>query len=200
LSGRNSGGAARRLSAGDCFGTNWGADLGELPVTQAGQAGENIVIDAAGPATMAFEKLVALIRDAVGARAVILHVPPPVVGVAARALGLLVRDVVLTPDEIDGLMAGLLVSDEPPLGKISFSDWLNHSGGSVGSGYANELRPTSPPTDAATRRSRRARRYARGEFEDGIALAVRALSGAARPRASVEGRVSRGGVDATGRP
>jgi NADH dehydrogenase len=51
-----------------------------------------------------------------------------------------VRDVVLTPDEIDGLMAGLLVSDEPPLGEISFSDWLDHTGGSVGRRYANELR------------------------------------------------------------
>jgi NADH dehydrogenase len=108
--------------------------------TQAGQAGDNIVIDAAGPETMAFEKLVALIRDAVGARAVILHVPPPVIGVAARALGLLVRDVVLTPDEIDGLMAGLLISHQPPLGEISFTAWLDHSGGSVGRRYANELR------------------------------------------------------------
>jgi NADH dehydrogenase len=108
--------------------------------TQAGQGDDDIVIDAAGPETMAFEKLVALIRDAVGARAVILHVPPPVMGVAARALGLLVRDVVLTPDEIDGLMAGLLVSDEPPLGEISFSAWLDHSGGSLGPRYANELR------------------------------------------------------------
>jgi NADH dehydrogenase len=108
--------------------------------TQAGQAGENTVIDAAGPETMAFEKLVALIRNAVGARAVILHVPPSIMGVAARALGLLMRDVVLTPDEIDGLMAGLLVSDQPPLGTISFSDWLDHSGGSVGRRYANELR------------------------------------------------------------
>jgi NADH dehydrogenase len=108
--------------------------------TQAGQAGENIVIDAAGPETMTFEKLVGLIRDAVGARAVILHVPPPVMGVAARALGLLVRDVVLTRDEIDGLMAGLLVSDEPPLGKLTFSGWLADRGGSVGRRYANELR------------------------------------------------------------
>jgi NADH dehydrogenase len=108
--------------------------------TQAGQARDNTVIDAAGPETMTFEKLVALIRDAVGAHAIILHVPPPVMGVAARALGLLMRDVVLTPDEINGLMAGLLISNEPPLGKTSFSDWLDHTGRSVGHRYANELR------------------------------------------------------------
>jgi hypothetical protein len=43
----------------------------------------------------------------------------------ARALGLLVRDVVLTPDEIKGLTAGLLVSHHPPSGHIAFTEWLN---------------------------------------------------------------------------
>jgi NADH dehydrogenase len=61
-------------------------------------------------------------------------------GLAARALGFVMRNVVLTPDEIDGLMAGLLVSHEPPLGKMAFSDWLDHCGESVGRRYANELR------------------------------------------------------------
>ena len=65
--------------------------------------------------------------------------PAPIMGLAARALGLLVRDVVLTPDEIDGLMAGLLVSDAPPLGEIAFSEWLEQIRGSVGRSYANEL-------------------------------------------------------------
>jgi hypothetical protein len=51
----------------------------------------------------------------------------------------LVRDVVLTPDEIKGLMAGLLVSREPPLGQIAFSDWLDEHNASVGRAYANEL-------------------------------------------------------------
>lgn len=108
--------------------------------TGAAEAGADRVIDAAGPETMAFDELVALIRTATGARARIVHVPVSVMGLAARALGLVVRDVVLTPDEIDGLMAGLLVSSEPPLGEIAFSEWLGHSGGSVGRRYANELR------------------------------------------------------------
>jgi uncharacterized protein YbjT (DUF2867 family) len=108
--------------------------------THAARAGANPVIDAAGPEIMAFDELVALIRAATGARALILHVPAPIMGLAARALGLFVRDVVLTRDEIDGLMAGLLVSDEPPLGEIAFSQWLGHNGESVGRRYANELR------------------------------------------------------------
>jgi uncharacterized protein YbjT (DUF2867 family) len=107
--------------------------------TDAARPGVDRVIDAAGPETMAFDELVALIRGATGSHARIVHVPAPVMGLAARALGLLVRDVVLTPDEIDGLMAGLLVSDEPPLGEIAFSEWLEQSGGSRGRRYANEL-------------------------------------------------------------
>jgi uncharacterized protein YbjT (DUF2867 family) len=108
--------------------------------TDAARVGANIVIDAAGPETLAFDELVALIRGATGARTPIVHVPAPIMGLAARALGLLVRDVVLTSDEIDGLMAGLLVSHEPPLGQIAFSAWLEHSRESVGRRYANELR------------------------------------------------------------
>jgi uncharacterized protein YbjT (DUF2867 family) len=107
--------------------------------TDAARGAGDLVIDAAGPETMAFDEVVALIRRAVGARALVVHVPAAVMGVASRVLGLLVRDVVLTPDEIEGLMAGLLVSHEPPLGRIAFSDWLDDSRESVGRRYANEL-------------------------------------------------------------
>jgi NADH dehydrogenase len=88
---------------------------------------------------MPFAELVALIRRATGARAPVVHVPSPIMALAGRALGLLTRDVVLTPDEIEGLMAGLLVSHQPPLGQISFSDWLHDNRASVGRKYANEL-------------------------------------------------------------
>jgi uncharacterized protein YbjT (DUF2867 family) len=108
--------------------------------TNAARAGGNLVVDAAGPETMSFDELVTLIRDAIGARALVVHVPAPIMGLAARALGLVVRDVVLTTDEIDGLLAGLLVSHEPPLGEIAFTDWLDHNRESVGRRYANELR------------------------------------------------------------
>jgi len=113
-------------------------DLARL-CTDAARAGPNVVIDAAGPETMAFAELVARIRHAIGARAPIVHVPAPIMALAARALGVLMRDVVLTADEIDGLMAGLLVSHSPPLGQIPFSKWLGHSTTSIGRSYANEL-------------------------------------------------------------
>ena len=56
-----------------------------------------------------------------------------------RALGLLVHDVVLTPEEIGGLTADLLISHDPPLGRIAFSEWLAERSSSIGRSYANEL-------------------------------------------------------------
>jgi NADH dehydrogenase len=106
---------------------------------EAAQAEGNVQLDAAGPETMTFEELVQAIRRATGARAQIVHVPPIAMAAVARALGLLVRDVVLTSDEIQGLTAGLLVSHHRPRGRISFSTWLDEQKPSLGRSYANEL-------------------------------------------------------------
>jgi uncharacterized protein YbjT (DUF2867 family) len=113
-------------------------DLAQI-CTDAGHATTDMVIDAAGPETMRFRDLVALVRLAVQTSSPILPVPPVMMAAAARVLGFLVRDVVLTGDEIRGLMAGLLISHEPPLGQIAFSQWLNEHATSVGLSYANEL-------------------------------------------------------------
>jgi NADH dehydrogenase len=99
----------------------------------------NVVTDAAGPDTMPFEHLVRAIGRAVGTRRPILHALPPVMAVLSRAFGLIVRDVVLTADEIRGLTAGLLVSHQPPRGRTSFLDWLHEHGPTFGRAYANEL-------------------------------------------------------------
>jgi nucleoside-diphosphate-sugar epimerase len=114
------------------------ADVARICVEQAGANGDAIV-DAAGPETMTFEQLVTAVRAAVGSHAPIVHVPPVVMAAASRALGLLVRDVVLTRDEVRGLMAGRLVSHSPPLGQIAFTEWLSDIGATLGASYANEL-------------------------------------------------------------
>ena len=112
-------------------------DLARIAVEQSA-VGPDAIVDAAGPETMTFDELVSHIREAVGSRAPIVHVPASLMAAASRGLGLLVGDVVLTMDEIRGLMAGLLVSESVPLGRIAFSDWLARSE-SLGAVYANEL-------------------------------------------------------------
>src|SRR5919197_2683948 len=99
----------------------------------------DVITDAAGPDTMPFEQLVRAIGDALGRHTPILHAPPGAMAALARALGLVVRDVVLTADEIRGLTSGLLASHQPALGDISFIEWLKETGPVLGRVYANEL-------------------------------------------------------------
>ena len=107
------------------------------------------VIVAAGPETMPFRDLVALVRTAVSPNAPILHIPPQLMAAAARALGLLVGDVILTSDDVRGLMAGPLVSRDPPLGQIAFRQWLNAQSTAVGRAYDNEINRHFVKTPAA---------------------------------------------------
>jgi uncharacterized protein YbjT (DUF2867 family) len=106
---------------------------------RAARGPSDLVMDAAGPDTMSFDELVRAVRHALGRRTPILHASPTGMAALARALGFVVRDVVLTADEIRGLTAGLLVSHQPALGQISFIDWVNENRSTLGRAYANEL-------------------------------------------------------------
>ena len=111
-------------------------DLAQVCV-EAGQAEADLVIDAAGPEKISFEQLIKAVRKATGSRSPILHVPPIAFYLAARALGLLVRDVVLTSEEITALTAGLLASRQSAQGRIAFTDWISEH--ELGTRYANEV-------------------------------------------------------------
>ena len=93
-----------------------------------------------GPETSTFEELVRLIAGKVGSRARLVHVRPGLALLLSRLTGYAVRDVVLTRDEIEGLMANLLVSDGPSTGQTRLSDWLEQNADTVGATYASELR------------------------------------------------------------
>jgi len=97
------------------------------------------IMDAAGPDRLSFEELVRAIRHATGRRTPILHASPAAMAVLARALGFVVRDVVLTADEIRGLTSGLLASRQPALGQVSFIEWVREVGPTLGRAYASEL-------------------------------------------------------------
>ena len=104
---------------------------------EAGTAQSDLIVDAAGPETVSFQELVRAVRDATGSRSPILHVPATAFHAAARALGLLVKDVVLTSEEITALTSGLLISQQPPRGKIAFTAWITEH--EIGQTYANEV-------------------------------------------------------------
>lgn len=113
-------------------------DLAELAV-RYGEAEENAVIDAIGPETFTYRELVRTIADAMGVRRPILSVPPSVGLLAAKVIGYLVKDVVLTREEIEGLMANLLVTSSPPAGSTRLSEWVKENAPNLGRRYHNEL-------------------------------------------------------------
>ncbi len=114
-------------------------DLAELAV-QAGARSQSFVTDAVGPETYTYLELVKLLRGAVGSRALIVPMAAWLVRLASSALGMVVKDVVLTREEIEGLMAGLLVSGGPPTGKTSLREWVKEHASEIGGGYASEVR------------------------------------------------------------
>ncbi|HTP30810.1 MAG TPA: NAD(P)H-binding protein [Bryobacteraceae bacterium] len=113
-------------------------DLAKIAV-EAAHSSHNIVIDAVGPEIFSFEELVRLLAKAVRSRAIVLHASPGLALAATRVLGAVFRDVVLTRDELDGLMADSLISRSAPTGSTCLSRWLVDNAGILGTRYASEL-------------------------------------------------------------
>jgi NADH dehydrogenase len=113
-------------------------DVARLCVEGA-RARTNKVVDAVGPETFTFEEMVRMIADAVGSRARLVHVPPVAVEAVARLIGLAVRDVVLTEQELEGLMAELVTTQGRATGETRLSDWVREHAGELGKTYASEL-------------------------------------------------------------
>jgi NADH dehydrogenase len=106
---------------------------------EAGDGPAEMTVDAAGPETFVYRDMVSIVRAAVRSRAIVLPMPAPVVLVAGRLLGLVVRDVVLTRDEIRELSSGWLSSSDPPLGRIDFREWVAANGPRLGRRWSSEL-------------------------------------------------------------
>ncbi|HEX9332102.1 MAG TPA: NAD(P)H-binding protein [Anaerolineales bacterium] len=114
-------------------------DVAELAVEGVYRT-DNTIIDAVGPDIFTFKEMVELIGEKIGAKRPLISVPPRLALLAAQFLSLFVSDVVLTPEEVEGLMAGLLVSKEPPRGKTHLADWLEKNKDKVGAKYASEIK------------------------------------------------------------
>lgn len=113
-------------------------DMADL-VINAGQQEGNLVLDAAGPDIFTFEELVRLIADKLHRRVMIIHANPGLAFYAAKLIEPVVGDVLITRDEIAGLMANLLISQKPPTGHTHLGNWLEQNVDSVGKKYASEL-------------------------------------------------------------
>jgi NADH dehydrogenase len=113
-------------------------DFAALAVEQGARRGA-VILDAIGPETFSYRGLVAHIAATLGKPRPILRLPPAVGQAALWLIGRLVGDVILTGEEIEALMAGLLCTDSPPVGETRLTDWVEAHANSLGTRYRGEL-------------------------------------------------------------
>jgi uncharacterized protein YbjT (DUF2867 family) len=113
-------------------------DVAAMAVAGASGA-DNRVVDAVGPEIYTFRDFVRTVARALGRGTFIVPAAPRVALFFSRFIGYALGDVTLTRDEIDGLMASLLVSDAPPTCPTALSSWLQSNSELVGRTYTSEL-------------------------------------------------------------
>lgn len=113
-------------------------DLAAAAVENATGTG-NEVINAIGPETFTYREMVAMIGQILGCKRAIISVPPGLGHWACRLVGGIVGDVVITREEIQGLMEGRLCVDAPPLGRTKLTDWVREHRDSLGRRYTSEM-------------------------------------------------------------
>jgi uncharacterized protein YbjT (DUF2867 family) len=115
-----------------------GEDVADIAFWAAGMT-DNVTVDAAGPDIISYAELVEGVSIAVARRPRRLYFPPGLTIMAGNIVGMFLRDVILTRDELQGLMDELLVSHEPPRGRRRIDDWLLRNWETLGMTYASEL-------------------------------------------------------------
>ena len=83
--------------------------------------------------------LVETIGEIIGKKRPIISIPPAIGYIVSVIIGKFVDDIVITREEIDGLMRGLLYVDSPPTGKTKLTDWMKEHIESLGRRYSREL-------------------------------------------------------------
>jgi nucleoside-diphosphate-sugar epimerase len=113
-------------------------DLADLCL-RLGASRDNVVIDAVGPETFTFNDMVRTIARGIGTWHLPVHLPPAVVTLVLRILAKVTEDVVLTRDEIDGLMAELVTVESQTTCPTRLTDYLHANAASIGTRYHSEL-------------------------------------------------------------
>jgi len=113
-------------------------DVAEIAVS-ASHKDDDVIIDAVGPEIFTFDGLIRLIANKINSRARIVHVRPGLALFLARLIGCAVKDVVISRDEINGLMSNLLISEGQPTAPTRFSEWLGQDADNIGVRYISGL-------------------------------------------------------------
>jgi len=113
-------------------------DLAKLAVEQ-GEATGSATINAIGPETFTYAELAKAVGRAIGKRKPVIGVPPALGLFVASIMGKAVDDVMITKEEVEGLMADLLYVDTPATGETRLTEWMSTCADSLGRQYTSEL-------------------------------------------------------------
>jgi NADH dehydrogenase len=114
-------------------------DMARLMIRE-GAGATNTIVDAVGPQRFTYRELVEAIGGIIGMRSRVLRVSPLVGLAVSKAINPIVNDVIITREEIDGLMRGLLDSDAPaPEAATRLTDWAREHRAELGVKYASEV-------------------------------------------------------------
>jgi NADH dehydrogenase len=114
-------------------------DFADLAV-EHGRSNENRVVEAIGPETFTYRELVVTLGRILGKRRPIVSIPPSVGLAIGEILGKLLGDVVITREEIEGLMQErLFVEGATPAGNTRLTEWAHEHRDTLGVRYESEL-------------------------------------------------------------
>jgi len=114
-------------------------DLAQLAIEQ-GAVIENRRVDAIGPEMFTYCALVRLIGQSIGCPRPMVHVPPAMGYAVTRLLGWMLRDRMMTWDELKNMMSNQLsVEGVTPTGTTRLSTWIPAHANQLGQRYASEL-------------------------------------------------------------
>ena len=113
-------------------------DMATLLVEHANMSGD-ITVDAVGPEGFSYIELVRTLAEILQVRRPIMRIPSPIAFACSKLLNPFVKDVIITKEEVKGLMRGLLDSQNPSTGTIKLSQWAKEHRDTLGYRYASEV-------------------------------------------------------------
>lgn len=114
-------------------------DLAAVAAEQATREGPAEILNAIGPETFTYRELVQEIRRILQLKRLILGVPPELGYWLSKLMGAWVGDVIVTRDEMRGLMQNRLYVEAPPLGQTRLSQWIQEHKETLGRKYTSEI-------------------------------------------------------------
>jgi NADH dehydrogenase len=114
-------------------------DLAALAVEKA-VGSQNEIINAIGPETFTYRQLADQIKSILGLKRLVVGVPPGLGYWACRLAGVCVHDVIITREEVRGLMENRLYAEgAKPAGKTKLTEWVEKHKGTLGRRYTSEI-------------------------------------------------------------